>query len=76
MSDENAMMPERYEIEVVRKVYDNVAGGFISVGPDTDGLGLIEVIPGDYGNGYIRLPREMASQLAQALWSAANDRGA
>lgn len=41
-----------YEIEVMRKVFDNAIGKSIDVGPDKDGLGCLEI---DGGEEYGRL---------------------
>lgn len=67
-------MVERYEVEVMRKVFDNKNGGYISIGPDTDGLGLIEIKPSEYfGTGYIVIPKEMLKIFAQALLTASDE---
>lgn len=62
-----------YEIETVRKVYDNAAGECISVGPDCDGLGLVEIDGGQHYGGCLRVPAEMALVLADAIKAAADD---
>ena len=61
-----------YEIEVVRKVYDNHVGKCIEVGPDKDGLGLVEVDGGDDW-GRLVLPSQHAALLAKAIADCAAD---
>lgn len=61
-----------YEIEVVRKVFDNDCGTHIKVCPDLDGIGLVEIDGGeDYGR--IVLAPAHALVLAEAIASAAKE---
>lgn len=34
----------KFELEVFRRIQNNVTGEYIQIGPDADGLGLIEII--------------------------------
>ena len=55
-----------YGIEVVRHVYDEGRGHKLTVGPDKDGLGLVEIDGGDeYGR--LVLPPGHAKYLANAI---------
>jgi len=61
-----------FEIEVVRKVFDNEHGSHIKVGPDLDGLGLVEIDGGkDYGR--IVVPPKHAIWLAKAITATAEE---
>lgn len=67
------MSVKPYEIETFRKVFDNENGASIKIGPDTDGLGLIEIDGGeDFGRG-VRVSPEMALVLAEAIKRAAQE---
>ena len=64
---------KQYEIEVERKVFDNENGAHIKVGPDRDGLGLIQIEGGDdFGKGLILAP-ELALVLAEAIAATAKE---
>lgn len=67
------MSVPRYEVEVSRRVCDNDNGGHIKVGPDCDGLGLVEIDGGEDFGGAIRLYPEMAIVLARAILAAAEE---
>lgn len=57
----------KYETETIRKVYDHEHGVHITVAPDCDGLGLLEIDGKDDFGGPIRLDPEMAITLADAI---------
>lgn len=65
----------RYEIEVVRKVFDNVCGTHLKVQPDTDGLGLIEIDGGEEYGRIVICPQH-ALFLSSAIEACAIDMGA
>lgn len=54
----------RYEIETHQMIHDNQNGECIKVGPDRDGLGLIEIIQSE--NNLV-ITVEQAELLAKAL---------
>jgi hypothetical protein len=62
----------KFEIETVHKVYDNDSGDYISVGPDADGLGLIENMLVEDGKIVSRMsmPREQAVLVVEAMQRA------
>lgn len=64
-----------FEIEVMRKVFDNELGLCINVGPDADGLGIVE-IDGGQEYGRICLPPQHALYLAKAIIDCAVEMGA
>ena len=67
-------MDERYEVETMRKVFDNELGAHIKVGPDADGLKLVEIEGGeDFGCGRITLDPRMALVLAGAIEATARE---
>jgi len=59
----------RYEVEAVFKVCDNKLGGFISVGDDRDGLGMIEIVSSDRNEDVssISMDRDQARLLIVAM---------
>ena len=65
-----------YEIEVVRKVFDNENGMHIKVRPDCDGLGLVEIEGGEEYGGCLRVSPQHAVFLAAAIERCAFDMGA
>jgi hypothetical protein len=73
---ENAM---KFSTEVVRKVYDDEDGVYIQVGPDGDGLDLVELRVSDeeskkyYGDVRITLYPAQARLLADALLACADE---
>ena len=63
-------MSEQYEIEKSYKVWDNKHGERIEIGPDADGLNLVEiryVDPEGKIGQRIDMPFEMAEKVYQAL---------
>ena len=71
-------MSERFAIEHVRRVFDNQHGGHIAVGPDSDGLGLVQISTdekssGDFGLAQLAIHPAMARLLGTAIIEAAND---
>lgn len=66
-----------YTVELFRKIYDDDTGACIQVGPDSDGLGCVEMMTPDLASkehfGAIRLtvPKAMAALLGRALLDAA-----
>lgn len=59
-----------YTTEAHFKIFDDANGQALRVGPDADGLGLVEV-DGKDDFGRLVLPPEMARQLARILPDAA-----
>jgi hypothetical protein len=60
-----------YTTEIHFKIYDDGNGAALRVGPDADGLDLVEVEGGhDYGR--LVLPPEMARRLASVLVQVAD----
>ncbi len=57
-----------YTIEHEIKVFDDENGGFVSVGPDRDGLGLVELRQNDDGKEVVRI--SMTLEHAQAFGKA------
>lgn len=66
-------MTQPYEIEVVRKVFDNEHGEHVKVGPDCDGLGLVEIDGGEHYGGCIRILPQHAILLAAAIEASAKE---
>lgn len=70
---------EKTSVEVIRRVFNDDEGVFIEVGPDSEGLSLIEIRTTEPKSvewyGKIRLPmsRELALKLGQTLVAAATD---
>lgn len=62
-----------FEIETVRKVFDNENGEHIVVGPDVDGLGLLTIDGKDHYGGRLSMSPEMAIVLAEAIAAAAQE---
>ncbi len=61
-----------YDTETVRRICDNQRGTYIEIGPDGDGLGLIEVRTSGksaehYGEIRLVIPTVMARLLSYAL---------
>lgn len=65
-------MKEIYETEVHRRVFHNRQGWHIKVGPDADGLGLVEV-DGRSDAGRIVITTEMACLVADAMRQCAEE---
>jgi hypothetical protein len=63
----------KFETEVIRRVFDNAHGVFIEVGPDSEGLGLVEIRTVGktsqefFGELRLVLNPEMATELVGAL---------
>jgi hypothetical protein len=64
-----------YEIEVMRKVFDNGIGKSIDVGPDKDGLGCVEIDGGEDWGRLVIQPQH-ALFLAKAITECALEMGA
>lgn len=68
-----------YSVELYRKVYDDDHGVCIEVGPDSDGLGVVQVRTPDaaskeyFGDIRFTVPKEMAAILGKALIDAASE---
>ena len=66
-----------YTVELFRKIYDDDMGACIQIGPDSDGLGCVEVMTPDPASkehfGAIRftVPKALAALLGKALIDAA-----
>jgi hypothetical protein len=73
---------EKYEIEKDYRVVDNQHGVSITVGPDRDGVGCVEIYTKDksseefFGKMNLVLSPKLAKKLASALLAAAADQGA
>lgn len=65
-------MSEQYGIEVVRHVYDEEHGKKLTVGPDKDGFGLIEIDGGDEYGRLVLSPGH-AAVLAAAIAQCAKE---
>jgi hypothetical protein len=63
-------MSEQFETNVIRKIYDNDDGTSITVRPDTDGLGLVEVDGGDDYGRVVMVPA-LAVKVAEAMKACA-----
>jgi hypothetical protein len=68
----------KFSTEVVRRVFDDSDGVYIEVGPDSDGLDLIQVSTSGeseeyYGKLRLILAPEQARHLAKALLAAADE---
>jgi len=73
-------MTHDVETEVIRRIYINTEGVYLEVGPDADGLGLVEIRnsgskPSEEWFGKVRfsVEPEFAKQLGQALLDAAGE---
>ncbi|SCW95843.1 hypothetical protein [Ancylobacter rudongensis] len=61
------MTTAKYEIEVVRKIHDNVGGEHLLVCEDRDGLGLVRIDGQKEFGGEIQIDPHMALELAKAI---------
>lgn len=72
-------MDEDYEIEIIRRVFDNSDGVSLVIGQDPDGLGSIHIRTEDsaskqrFGDVDIFLTTKMARLLAEAIYSCAGE---
>lgn len=55
----------KYSVEKSAKIFNDVTGKFISIGPDRDGLDLVEII--DEDNNKIVISQEEALLIAKVL---------
>lgn len=67
-----------YEIEVVYKIFNNADGAYLEVGPDSDGLGCVELrVPEKqehyFGKVRLAVSPELARLIGQAMIKAADD---
>jgi hypothetical protein len=62
----------RFSMETVYNVWDDDHGEKISVGPDSDALGLVEIIDHET-KSRLTMPADKARLLASALLKAAAD---
>ena len=63
-------MADSYTLEFAIRVYNDTSGDYVYVGPDADGLGLIEIryVEDEYIiHSRIRMPREQARLVAEAI---------
>jgi hypothetical protein len=70
------MSQDTYSAETVRKVYDDSCGDHIYVGPDADGLDLVELRYVDSKgviSSRISMPKPLALLVAEAMIAAAKD---
>lgn len=71
------MNPE-FELETFRRVVCNDDGSYVEIGPDADGLGLIELKyrekSQDHPNARLSLPPEQARLVAQAILRAVEEK--
>ncbi|MDQ0303815.1 hypothetical protein [Ancylobacter polymorphus] len=66
-------MTAKFEINIIRNLYDNEGGHHMTIRPDVDGLGLVEIDgKGDFG-GTICIQPEMALVLADAIRACAEE---
>jgi len=71
-----------YSVELSRKIYDDDCGACIQVGPDSDGLGCVEIRTPDadsaehFGDIRFTVSPQLAKLLGKALIDAAADAGA
>lgn len=60
----------KYSVEIVHKIWNDDGGEHVSVGPDRDGLGMVEIIDvasgGEMGPS-LSFPPELARLIAQAM---------
>jgi hypothetical protein len=63
-----------YETDIVHVVWNNKLGSKITVSPDGDGLGLIEVRHSDHEESLVMTPEE-ARLVAEAMLACAEDIG-
>lgn len=61
----------KFETNVIRNIYDNEIGYHITVRPDVDGLGLVEIDGREEFGGKIIIQPEMAKELASAILACA-----
>ena len=68
-----------YTTEVHRRIYIDDEGVYINVGPDTDGLGCVEISTKDkksieyFGEVRLTFDKQFAKMLGQALIAAASE---
>lgn len=62
----------KYSIEIMREVWDDASGDHIEVGPDRDGLGMVELRYGKDGQR-MSFPPEMAYLIARAITACADE---
>jgi len=70
------MSAETYTVETVRKVYDDSCGDHIYVGPDAEGLDLVELRYVDSKgviSSRISIPKPLALLVAEAMIAATKD---
>lgn len=70
------MSADTYSVETVRKVYDDSCGDHIYVGPDADGLDLVELRYVDSKgviSNRISMPKTLALLVAEAIIAATKD---
>jgi hypothetical protein len=73
------MSGERVTLETIRRVYDDDNGAFIEIGPDRDGLDLVEVRTTGkeseeyWGKVRLTLPKAFALKLAEAIRCCAEE---
>lgn len=64
-------MVAKFETNVIRNIYDNENGHHMTVRPDVDGLGLVEINGREEFGGRIAIQPEMAKELARAILACA-----
>ena len=70
------MSADTYSVETVRKVYDDSCGEHIYIGPDADGLDLVELRYVDSKgviSNRISMPKALALLVAEAIVAATKD---
>jgi hypothetical protein len=65
-------MEKKFDSETHRKVHDNTLGTLIKIGPDSDGLGLVEIDGGDEYGRMVMEP-ELALLVADAIRKTAEE---
>lgn len=71
-------MAEGYEVEHIHCVYDNIADACVDVGPDSHGIGIVEIrttgkSAEHFGSVRLAITPEMALVLASAIEACAKE---
>lgn len=63
------MMADSYTLEFAIRVYNDTSGDYVYVGPDVDGLDLIEIryVENEKIHSGIYMPKEQARLVAEAI---------
>jgi hypothetical protein len=66
-------MTSEIETEVIRRVYGNAKGEYVTVSPDDDGLGIVQVHGNDDFGGMLLLSPDHAIAVARAIMDCARE---